>query len=267
MTLKNIAILGVPRSGTSWLAHIFNSHPNVVLRFQPLFSYGHKGALTNVSSEKQILRFFQDIRYSKDPFALMESDAQKSYPTFDKSDSPTHLAFKETRYLNVMENMLEKCDSVKAIGIVRNPLAVLSSWVSAPREYHHDWNLDSEWRDAPSKNQGKEEEYFGYNKWKEFAEACIRLQQNFPQRFRSVKYEDLLESPHKVTSEIFSFCNLEVDPQVKAFIADSRSRHDADPYSVFRSTTSNDRWKTTLPANIIEAIESDLEGSKLRRFL
>ena len=37
--MKNVAIFGVPRSGTSWLGQIFNSSPMVAYRFQPLFSY------------------------------------------------------------------------------------------------------------------------------------------------------------------------------------------------------------------------------------
>lgn len=267
MTLENIAIFGVPRSGTSWLSHIVNSHPDVALRFQPLFSYGHKNALCPSSSESEILQFFHDIRYSKDPFALMESEAQKTYPTFNKSNAPTHLVFKETRYLNVMENMMEKCNSVRMIGIVRNPLAVLASWISAPKEYHPDWDLGSEWRAAPSKNQGKPEEYFGYNKWKEFVETCLRLQQNFPRRFYLLRYEDLAKSPLDVTSNVFEFCGLIVDPQVTEFLANSRSRHDVDPYSVFRSEANNERWRTILPGHIVAAIKTDLGNSRLSDFL
>ena len=45
MTLKKIAIFSVPRSGSSWLGQIFNSHEDVSFRMQPLFSYSHKSAL------------------------------------------------------------------------------------------------------------------------------------------------------------------------------------------------------------------------------
>ena len=44
---------------------------------------------------------------------------------FQKNDKPSVIAFKETRYLHIIENMLIKCGEVKLIGIIRNPLAVL----------------------------------------------------------------------------------------------------------------------------------------------
>ena len=42
---KIILITGVARSGTSWIGQIIDSSPEVVYRFQPLFSYAFKGFL------------------------------------------------------------------------------------------------------------------------------------------------------------------------------------------------------------------------------
>ena len=56
-----ISINGVPRSGTSWLGQIINSSPDVAFRFQPLFSYTHKGALREDSSVMEIMKFYGDI--------------------------------------------------------------------------------------------------------------------------------------------------------------------------------------------------------------
>ena len=106
--MNKIAIFGVPRSGTSWLSQILNSHPDVVLRFQPLFSYGHKGRLTAHSSAEQIRAFFEEILYTQDAYAAMTSEAQKNYPSFQKSALPTHIAFKETRYIHIIENILSQ---------------------------------------------------------------------------------------------------------------------------------------------------------------
>lgn len=65
--MNKFAMFGVPRSGTSWLSQIFNSHPSIVMRFQPLFSFGHKGRLSENSSESDIalfLRKFSTVRMS-----------------------------------------------------------------------------------------------------------------------------------------------------------------------------------------------------------
>ncbi|MDF1594396.1 MAG: sulfotransferase, partial [Desulfobacterales bacterium] len=167
--MDKIAIFGVPRSGTTWLSQIFNSHPGVALRFQPLFSYGHKGRLSEYSSAMEIRKFFKEILFTQDPFALMTTEFQKNYPTFEKSEKPTHIVFKETRYLHIIENMLNICSEIKIIGIVRNPLSVLASWVRAPKEFNKEWDINREWLYAPSKNQNRPEEFYGFDKWKEVA--------------------------------------------------------------------------------------------------
>lgn len=38
------------------------------------------------------------------------------------------------RYLHIIENLLIQCPDIKILGIVRNPLATLASWINAPKE-------------------------------------------------------------------------------------------------------------------------------------
>lgn len=265
--MKRIGIFGPPRSGTSWLGHIFNSHPDVALRFQPLFSYGHKGRLTEHSSAEEIKAFFEEILCTQDTFAKMTAETQKNYPIFQKSARPTHIVFKETRYLNIIENMLDQCSEVKIIGIVRNPLAVLASWLSAPKEFYAEWDIHSEWRRAPSKNQNRPEEFFGFDKWKESTEAFLRFQNQFPQQFILVRYDDLNRAPLATTKKLFDFCGLEVCRQVEDFLTASKSRHDSDPYSVFRAKANDDHWQDVLPDEIVKQIMLELKHSPLNIFL
>jgi hypothetical protein len=265
--MKRIAIFGPPRSGTSWLAHIFNSHPSVVLRFQPLFSYGHKAAISPSSSIREINVFFEEIKSSSDPYALMQTESQNKYPVFSKVGDPTHLFFKETRYLNVMRNMLERDFEFKLIGIIRNPLAALASWIRAPKEFSADWSLSEEWRFAPRKNRGQDEEYFGYEKWKCAAIDFLSFQREFPERFRLVRYGELNSNTEAIVSELFEFCDLRLHPATKAFIDDSKSRHDRDPYSVWRANANDEEWKAVLPEHISDVVFSDLKGTDLEAFL
>lgn len=265
--MNKIAIFGVPRSGTTWLSQIFNSHPAVALRFQPLFSYGHKGSLSERSSAEEIRDFFEEIFCTQDAFALMSTEFQKKNPTFKKSTTPTHIIFKETRYLHVIENMLAQCSEVKIIGIVRNPLAVLASWISAPKEFNPEWDIHSEWRGAPSKNQNRPEEFYGFDKWKESAEAFLHFKSKFPQQFLLVRYDDLNRAPLDTTTKLFSFCGLEVCGQVEDFISASKSRHDSDPYSVFRAKANDDRWQGVLHDEIVKQIMFELKHTSLDTFL
>lgn len=265
--MNKIAIFGVPRSGTTWLSQIFNSHPDVVLRFQPLFSYGHKSGLSECSSASEIHKFFDEILCSQDAFALMTTEMQKNYPSFRKSASPTHIVFKETRYLHIIENLLTQCSDVRIIGIVRNPLAVMTSWISAPKEFNLLWDINNEWRGAPSKNLNRPEEYYGFDKWRESAEAFLRFGSQFPKQFLLVRYDELNKAPLDITQSIFNFCGLEVCDQVRDFLSVSKSRHDPDPYSVFRSKANDESWRGILPAEIVEQVVLELKQTPLETFL
>jgi len=265
--MKKIAIMGVPRSGTSWLGQIFNSHPDVAFRFQPLFSYGHKGRLSEHSSADEIRAFFAEILDSQDAFALMKSSFQQNYPTFVKAARPSHVVFKETRYLHVIENILLQCGDVSVVGIIRNPLAAMASWISAPKEYDPAWDLAKEWRSAPSKNMNRPEEFYGFDKWKEIATAFLRFERDYPRQFALVRYEELKRSPLDVTRRVFQWCELDVPEQVKTFLHDSTSRHDDDPYSVFRASANDSRWRDVLPGDIVAQILQEVRETPLGAFL
>jgi hypothetical protein len=265
--MDTIAIFGVPRSGTTWLSQIFNSHPDVALRFQPLFSYGHKASLSERSSAEEIRAFFDKILLTQDAFVLMATEFQKSYPVFQKSIMPTHIVFKETRYLHIIENMLTQCSEVKIIGIVRNPLSLLASWMSAPKEFSPEWDIISEWRGAPSKNQNKPEEFYGFDKWKESTEVFLRFKSQFSQQFLLVRYDELNGAPLDITRKVFEFCGLKVSDQVEEFLSASKSRHDPDPYSVFRAKANDDCWQGVLPDEIAQQIIIELQHTPLEVFI
>jgi len=266
--MEKIAIFGVPRSGTSWLSAIFNSHPDVAMRFQPLFSYEHKGRLDERSTAADIDDFFAEILASHDAFALMRTPIHKNYPRFDKSAPPSHIAFKETRYLNIVANMLAQNPAVKIVGIVRNPLATLASWVQLPREYDPAWNLADEWRAAPGKNQNRPEEFYGFDKWKRCALDFIDFAARYPRQFKWVSYKRLHDEPLRTATDLLTFCGLETHPQVVEFIAQSGAKHDGDdPYSVYRARADDTRWREILPGFVVDEVRRELAASPLEVFL
>jgi hypothetical protein len=265
-TTCNIALFGVPRSGTSWLGQLFNSHPDVFFSYQPLFSYSHKGKLSEHSSQQEIESFFQSIREKRDAFADMNSDFHKNYPVFYKKESPGYTVFKETRYLHIVENLLLKSEDLKVIGIIRNPYDTLTSWINVSREFSSDWDISREWRSAPSKNQNKPEEFYGYDKWKEIYKLFTGFQYRFPAQFRLVFYRDLVQNPVSVVQEIFGFCGLELHEQVLSFIRESRTRHDDDPYSVYRAHAGAKDMGRTLPREVVHEIEEDLSKENITQF-
>ena len=263
-----LAIFGVPRSGTSWLAQLFNSHPDVMMRFQPLFSYAHKNQLDEHSTRVEVEKFYQDILVSTDAFATMAAPFFATHPKdFKKNVPPTHVCFKEAQSLYIIENMLTQCPDLRIMGICRSPMAVLASWMRAPKEFSPQWDIQKEWRDAPSKNDGKKELYFGYSKWKEAMRMFVDLARRYPKQFVLLKYDSLLHAPHATMRNLFDFCGLGWDKQVEDFIVQSQSKNDENPNLVYKIKVHDKAWVNVLPGDIAATIEQDLCGSELEQFL
>lgn len=265
--MDKLAIFGVPRSGTSWLSQIFNSHPNVACRYQPLFSYSHKGALSETSTANDIGNFYYDILKTRDDFVLMKSSFHENYPEFNKSEIISHILFKETRYLNIIENMLRQCDEIKIFGIIRNPLSVLASWVRAPKEFEQHWDIEKEWLNATKKNNNQQEEFYGYEKWKFSSMKFIEFKIKYPEQIYLINYEELRRNTLENTEKMFTFCALNMQEQVVQYINDCSSTHNEDPYSVYRSKSNENDWETVLSDEIIKKITNDLHDSPLAEYL
>ncbi len=268
--MKYIGIHGVPRSGTSWLAALVDSSPSVLYKLQPLFSYALKGFLNHESSREQIEEFFQKLQFTKDDF--LDQVVQKrdgKYPIFKKNYENDAIVYKEARYHHILENMLFQFPEVKVVGIVRNPLSVLSSWRFAPKEFRVDlgWDFDKEWFYAEKKNQGKPEEYYGYAKWKEVAIDFVSFKEKFPENFFLVRYKDLVENTLNQTEEIFNFLSIKIEKQTYDFISQSINTANTDPYTVFRKEQRDDKWKDTLDQAIIDYIIKDCENERLDFFI
>jgi hypothetical protein len=269
-SFRVVSIHGAPRSGTSWLGKIFDSHPDVAYRFQPLFSYRFKGELTSHSSHRDIEHFFRELyRVEDDEFILQTTQrARGVHPAhFEKNPDSGVLVMKEVRYHYLIETLLREVQDIKIVGIVRHPCGAINSWLKTPREFKPEWNAAMEWRDAQSKNQGRLEEYFGFEKWKELARLFLRFKQTFPDAFYLINYEELVENPMAETEKLFNFVGLPMHCQVTAFIQSSHASEVDDPDSVFRTTDVAARWYQELDPSIRDAILRDVEGTDLAVFL
>lgn len=215
--MQKIAIHSVPRSGSTWLGNIINSHPNVSFKYQPLFSYAFKDYLNEFSSKEDINSFFELISTSDDDFINQKAGIEKGIiPVFKKSDLITHSCYKEVRYHHILENLLNQSPDLKLILLIRNPLSVLQSWYKAPKEFHTEqgWDFEQEWLDAPKKNLNKPEEFNGYNKWKEATTLFLKLNKEFPEQVIIITYNQLLSNTLKTVKQLFDFTNLKMGKSV-----------------------------------------------------
>ena len=267
--MKRVAIHSAPRSGSSWLGQILNSSPKVCFRFQPLFSYAFKDYLNDKSSREDVVGFFENIAKSSDDFLLQKDKIENGeYPLFKKDDNLTHIIYKEVRYHNILENLLAQDKDLKVIGLVRNPFAVISSFLNSPREFRKDlgWIEAEEWKLAEKKNKNKAEEYFGFEKWREIYFLFTELKRRYPDRFLLVSYDDLIEDTVNQVKKIFKFCDMEINEQTYSFIQRSNVSGKETVYSVYRDKKHNISWVNILDKAIQSMIEVDLQKNDILEF-
>ncbi|QBY03133.1 hypothetical protein E2K93_01555 [Thalassotalea sp. HSM 43] len=268
--MKKVALHSVPRSGSSWLGEIINSSEAVNYSYQPLFSFKFKSVISEQSSLSEINDFYEKICLSDDNFLTQEEARTNGIkPCFEKKGI-SHIVYKEVRYHYIIENLLNKDPNQKVIGLVRNPLSVLNSWKSAPREFRTDlnWEFEKEWDKAQLKNLGRKEEYFGYQKWKEVALLFQSLQDRYRDGFLLVKYSDLLNDTQSEVEKIFKFLELELSQQTLSFINRSASIQIDDTYSVFKTKSIvDDNWKNSIPNYVVESVTKDCNSNGLSEFL
>jgi hypothetical protein len=265
-TLPIVGIHGAPRSGTSWFGQLFNSHPAVAYRYQPFFSHAFRNRINDASRAEAIRRVFGELLTTSDAFVNQTGSSRlaRDLPDFEKTP-PTHLVYKEVRFHHLVEHLINSVSEMKCIGIVRDPRAVLASWFQAPKEFREEWTPEEEWRHASRKNCGSAENWYGFERWKELSCLFLDLSHRYPDRFRLVRYEELVEAPERTVTAVFEFCGLACTKQTARFIEESTTRDDGDPYGVFRRL--GPKPPAQLPDGISELIEQELSGGKLSRFL
>lgn len=262
-----VALIGMPRSGTSWLGQLFDSSPEVCYRLEPIFSYAFKNVVGEHSTKQEYEQFFDDIYRSQDEFLLQVDKRQAgTYPVFYKRDNLPFLAFKTTRFHQLMETILGHFDNLKMVSIVRHPCGAICSWLNTPREIPASADPRMEWRSGACRKTAKEE-FWGFEDWKIVTRLHLRLQVEFPDKFTIIRYEDLVSDTNQVLCKVFDFVGLAMHEQTRRFIKSCHARHDNDSYSVFKSKQVVDTWRTLLPVDIQQSIISEISGTDLAIFL
>ncbi len=248
--MHHIAVFGCPRSGTSWLGQIFNSEPGVQYRYQPLFSHEFKDWFGRYGSEPAHIAAFADaLMQARSDFVLQDLRPAKS--------APTHLVWKEVRYHRLLPALLVPGGLDAVVYLFRHPRDVINSWYQAPKEFRLGQDIHHEWRHAPSKNNDPSE-FNGFERWKQSMRMALALKADRAGMLL-LDYDRLTADPQAVVRTLFERLALPFGDETLAFVQASTSRHDADPYSVFRARGSH----FALPLDIVAEIEADTEAAEL----
>jgi hypothetical protein len=258
----------MPRSGTSWLSQIFDSHPDVRFRLSPLFSYEFKNQLDENSDPKAWEEVLNGAYRSTNEF--MDQTRRRNsgeYPVFpEKNSDPSLLVIKDTRFHNLNRRALELLSDLRMVVIVRHPCGAIHSWLTSRGEFPRDANPLLEWRSGKCRKTGYGE-FWGFDDWKQVTRNHLALALDYPGRVRIQSYEELTASPTKEVEQLFAFAGLNVSQQTSEFLSGSHNRHIATDYAVFKNPSVAQRWKSELQPQIRDEIYAELQGTDLALFL
>ena len=261
-------LMGMPRSGTSWLSQIVDSSPEVRFRLSPLFSYAFKNAVNERSSRVEWEDVLRGAYLIEDRFMAQTCQREAGrYPVFaEKADSPPVLVVKDTRYHNLLERILSLFENSRLVAIARHPCGAIHSWLTTPKEFPQGADPLKEWRSGACRKTAPEE-FWGFEDWKIATRLHLDLMRRHPGRVHFMRYEALVEDAFAETRRLFDFLGLRWSRQTEAFLSESQSRHEEHTHAVFKRPDVKDRWRRELDPVIQNEIRKDLEGSDLARFL
>lgn len=258
----------MPRSGTSWLGQIFDSHPAVRFKLSPLFSYDFKNHLSLESTTTDWSDLWQ-AAYERQSEFMSQSGRRQSgeYPTFsNKLAAPPFFAIKDTRFHELTRSALLHLPNLFVIAIVRHPAGAIHSWLTSPGEFPATANPLDEWRTGSCRKTGFGE-FWGFDDWKKVTTLHLELQNEFSDRVKLLRYEELVKNPSDITAQIFDFVGLDPSKQTEEFLRQCHSKHLPSEYSVFKNPEVAQRWRHELQPAIVETIQHEITGTSLEIFL
>lgn len=268
MFKRIIVIIGMPRSGTSWLSQIIESSPEVRFKMSPLFSYAFKNAIDENSSKEEYEKVFTSAYNTENEFmnhSLRREDG--NFPIFNKQlEAPPVFAIKMTRFHNTISKMLEYFDNLKMVAIVRHPCGAIGSWLKTPSEFPKGADPMTEWRTGACRKKGPEE-FWGFEDWKKVTRIHLKLENIFSNQFKIIQYEQIVNCLEQEVDNLFRFLDLKIGGETRKFMHESQTIHKNGSYSVFKNPNVKDQWRQQLDPIIRDQIISEVENTELARFL
>jgi hypothetical protein len=268
MIERPIFLLGMPRSGTTWLSQVFDAHSEVLVRLSPNFSYALKDRLTLNSDRKAWLEVLGEAASSDDRFLTQDWRRERGdLPVHGSKAQPRNLVIKDTRYFGVYRAGIERLTEARCLFVVRHPCATLNSWIDSA-EFPENARIEEEWREGKCRKGFGSGEYWGFEDWCRQTRAFLALQEQDPEHYLVFSFEQLVRDPAANLRSLFSFTGIELSDEVLEFVTRSHERHESDGYSVFKNPHHVlERWRENFPSDIAETITAELSGTDLESYI
>jgi len=224
-------VIGTGRSGTHWLGHTLEQHPEIreTIEVEPMFKLSKRMA-TNASLKNALMpKLIRAYRWQ------MVKSSGRIY--LDKNHPNIWL----------VEEILEAFPAAQFLGIIRSPYATISSMIQHKRVSR--WH--KQWREFPIPNpflgitESIASNYESLSlaeqcalRWKSHYERMQEIEGTFPKSSLIMHYESLAHNTSKELKRIEQFLGLEQPISAPAI-----------------KTESLDKWKDNLSEADIKSIE------------
>jgi hypothetical protein len=268
MYSKIIYITAMPRTGSTWVGQLFAAHPEVRLKYCPLFSYEFRGRCDERSPPGDWRGMFDELYERKSDYLDQEHLRTKGdVPTFDNvNPRPPVMCVKSNRFHTLTRSMVSKLPEITWIALARDPVTTIASWVLNPTEFVEPCTVDADWRSGECRRT-RPGEHWGFADWLWVTAMHAELATAHPDRFTQLHYEDLSHAPVEAAKRLLDIAGLSHDPQVLEFARSSQAEHSAQPRSVFKNPRRSASRYDTLPAGIVAAMLAETREAGLERFL
>lgn len=259
-------IIGCPRSGTTLFQSMLASHPDVILPAETGFYlllyaeyYSQWGELSTPENfEKAIetsLNFYRikDLNLDSNIIRAKCQNKSRSWETIFLAILATYaekyhvprIGEKSPRHYECLGILKERFPQAKFIHIIRDPRAVVLSLMKAPFGSDRIGNSCNIWQEAIDVHRQYADELGS-------------------ERYRVVKYEDLVFQPEEILKQICSFLNLEFSSQMLQFdrrkVLGFNQRYSEHMSNTLKPifTSSIDKWQNELNYSQIAIIQTVL---------
>lgn len=297
----NVLIIAHGRTGSSFLGQIFNSHPEVFYIYEPLITFQLTSMRTSSLYEYAAMRLLHDIfkcrfkqqteflsfmsqfqlnRFSSraltTPYCKNITNARNNRTFIHCKDLDPlitslscalhgHTVVKVLAHrlpsleVDRLEPLLSSGGGIlKIIQLMRDPRAVIASMDRVG------WSLNKSAINTAATNFP-----LFTTLVQKFCSSTIQslrfalsAEGRLPDRYRLLRYEDLVSSPLNASQELFDFAGILMTDQVRKYLVNgtnqSRDRGYTHEYGTLRNNASNlvDAWRTHLSAEAVRAVES-----------
>jgi hypothetical protein len=298
---STILVLGSPRSGTTWLAKIFDSHPNILYRHEP---DELTPATPGLDPATQVSRWLRQRRpraaakrplfrksWRPEPFdgtrkalAAMIAVTQRIpalSAVVERISLPDMVVPNRWRSVRAMIKLVHwdgshatrTLPNLRCIFILRHPCGQVASVMAGVSDRFRsapDMEAAAVWAERHGVGGATfaalpQAAKYAWS-WRAFNEPVIEALRDLPNA-RIVIYEDLCRRPAAVSRDLFTFAGLDWCHEAMAFLGTS-TQHDrpAGYYDVYRSTALvAERWRETMSMSDQDAVRTVLSRSSLAR--